>query len=109
MPPEDPQDANATPRPHSGQGSDGIVFTIGLIAIAFLAHELQWILLPFVVSGLIAFLCTPLVDWSAARFRKPRWVASVSVFCLLILLLVIAILLVARPLLSEFAHSFTAV
>lgn len=109
MPPDDPQDANATPGPHSDQGSDGIVFTIGLIAIAFLAHELQWILLPFVVSGLIAFLCTPLVDWSAARFRKPRWVASVSVFCLLILLLAIAILLVARPLLSEFAHSFTAV
>jgi len=40
---------------------------------ALLLHLLQWILLPFVVSGLLAYVCTPAVDWLTARRRTcPR-------------------------------------
>jgi predicted PurR-regulated permease PerM len=72
-------------------------------------HELQWILLPFVISGLIAFICTPIVEWGAAKLHKPRWAAAVLVFILLVLLLALAILLVAPPLLHELKHAVTAI
>ncbi|MGH6677772.1 MAG: AI-2E family transporter, partial [Bradyrhizobium sp.] len=108
MPPDDTRDCIETAS-QPGRNRDGTVFIIGLIAIAFLVHELQWILLPFVVSGLIAFLCTPIVEWGAARFCKPRWVASVFVFILLMILLALAIFFIARPLMQELAHAATSV
>lgn len=107
--PDEPRDCIETAGPQPRHNRDGTVFIIGLIAIAFLVHELQWILLPFVVSGLIAFLCTPVIEWGAAKFRKPRWVASVSVFFLLIILVALAIFLIARPLVQELAHAFSSV
>lgn len=108
MPPDEPRDRIET-APQPGRNRDGTVFIIGLIAIAFLVHELEWILLPFVVSGLVAFLCTPIIEWGAARFHKPRWVASVTVFILLMILLALVIFLVARPLMEELAHALTGV
>lgn len=94
--------------PHFGKTGDATAFIIWLIAAAFLVHELQWILLPFVVAGLIAFLCSPVVEWGAARLRKPRWIAAVLAFILLVLLLALAALLVVPPLVHQLAHAFAA-
>jgi predicted PurR-regulated permease PerM len=44
-----------------------------LVAVAaVLLYLLQWILLPFVMSGLVAYVCTPAIDWLAARSGMPR-------------------------------------
>lgn len=42
---------------------------IGAIVAAAILHELQWVLLPFVIAGLVAYLCTPVVDWLGGRRR----------------------------------------
>lgn len=50
-----------------------------LVVVAVLLHAIQWILLPFVIAGLIAFICTPLVDFLTARTHLPRplWVTFI--------------------------------
>jgi predicted PurR-regulated permease PerM len=57
-----------------------------VILVALLVNQLQWVLLPFVISGLIAYVCTPAIDWLAARTRMPRGVYAVATFLVLVLL-----------------------
>jgi predicted PurR-regulated permease PerM len=57
---------------------------IALAVAAVVAHELQWVLLPFVISGLIAYICTPLIDWLTARSGTPRFVAATACFLVLL-------------------------
>ena len=43
-----------------------------LALIGFLLHLLQWVLLPFIIAGLMAYLCTAVVDWLRAKTQIPR-------------------------------------
>jgi predicted PurR-regulated permease PerM len=52
-------------------------------AAALVLHELQTILLPFVIAGVTAYVCAPLVDSLAARTRAPRWLAALAVLAVL--------------------------
>ncbi len=71
-----------------------VTFWIGLVVIAVLLHELQWILLPFVVAGVVAYLCTPLVDGLAKRGH--RALGATGVF-LLLLVAILALCLLGAP------------
>jgi predicted PurR-regulated permease PerM len=51
--------------------------------VAILLHLLQWILLPFVMSGVVAYVCTPAIDWLTARSGVPRAVFAISTFVIL--------------------------
>jgi predicted PurR-regulated permease PerM len=51
--------------------------------VAVLLHMLQWILLPFVLSGLLAYVCTPAIDWLTARSGVPRVVFAIAMFLIL--------------------------
>jgi predicted PurR-regulated permease PerM len=55
-------------------------------AAAVLLHLLQWILLPFVVSAVMAYVCTPAIDWLTARSGIPRALIAATVFVALLLL-----------------------
>jgi predicted PurR-regulated permease PerM len=55
-----------------------------LIAIAVLFYELQWILLPFVISGLLAYLCTPAIEWLTTHSHAPRSLFAAAVFLILV-------------------------
>jgi predicted PurR-regulated permease PerM len=55
-------------------------------AILGLAYLLRGILLPFVFSGVVAYVCTPLVDRLSTRLRWPRSLVAVSVLAVLMLL-----------------------
>jgi predicted PurR-regulated permease PerM len=39
-------------------------------------QAIRWVLLPFLIAGLITFVSTPLVEWLAARTRLPRAIAA---------------------------------
>jgi len=58
-----------------------------VILVAVLINQLQWILLPFAISGLIAYVCKPAIEWLAAaracRARFMRWRRSSCWCCLL--------------------------
>jgi predicted PurR-regulated permease PerM len=56
-----------------------------IILVALLINQLQWVLLPFVISGLLAYICTPGIEWLAARTRLPRALYAVAAFLLLLL------------------------
>jgi predicted PurR-regulated permease PerM len=57
-----------------------------LVAAIILAVFLYWIkliLLPFVLAGIIAYICTPLIDWAAERSHWPRLLFAILLFVIL--------------------------
>ncbi|HEY8162170.1 MAG TPA: AI-2E family transporter [Methylocystis sp.] len=58
--------------------STAIVVAIGILGFVF--HVLQWVLLPFVLAGLLAYLCNPLVEKLSPASRGSRLRGAVLVF-----------------------------
>jgi predicted PurR-regulated permease PerM len=56
---------------------------LAIAAGALLLHELQNVLLPFVIAAVIAYVCTPLVDAVTVRTRLPRWLVALCVLAAL--------------------------
>ena len=56
---------------------------IVLMVIAVALHVLTWVLLPFVLAAIVAFVCEPLIRGLASRTGMPRWLAGASVWLLL--------------------------
>ncbi len=63
-------------------GLDWRVVVTGL-SLAFALHVLTWVLLPFVMAAIVAFICEPLVRALRRRTRAPRWLAGVGVWLVL--------------------------
>ena len=57
-----------------------------LAAIALLLYAIRLVLLPFVLSGLLAYICTPFIEWSTAWSRIPRGLVAIGVFLILVLI-----------------------
>jgi predicted PurR-regulated permease PerM len=57
-----------------------------LVVLGVFLQAIRWVLLPFLIAGLTTYLCTPLVEWLAARTRLPRAVAATAVFAVLLAL-----------------------
>jgi predicted PurR-regulated permease PerM len=56
------------------------------VAVAIFLYLIRSILLPFVLAGVLAYVCTPVVDWLTARTRSPRWLFAVIVLLMLMAL-----------------------
>jgi predicted PurR-regulated permease PerM len=70
-------------------------------AIAIFLYLIKLILLPFIVAGITAYVCSPLLDWFASRTRLPRALFAVLLF---VLMLAVASLITAtagQPLIAE--------
>lgn len=80
---------------------------VALAVAAVIAHELQWVLLPFVISGLVAYICTPLIDWLTARSGAPRFVAAIACFLALFIAAAIFAAFGIPSLVRELAHLTT--
>jgi predicted PurR-regulated permease PerM len=57
-----------------------------LITAGVVLHFIQWVLLPFAIAGIIAYLCTPFINWACARARKPRALIATGVFAAILLI-----------------------
>jgi predicted PurR-regulated permease PerM len=57
---------------------------LAIVAAAVGLYFIKPILLPFVVSGIVAYVCTPLVDWLALRTRMPRALFAALLFLTLL-------------------------
>jgi predicted PurR-regulated permease PerM len=51
-------------------------------AIAVFLYFIKLILLPFVLAAIVAYICTPLLDWLAERTRWPRLLFAIVLFLL---------------------------
>ena len=87
----------------AGPRDPGEVRTLALTlaAAAVLIYLIRAILLPFVVAGIIAYICTPAVNWMARRSGLPRASCAFLMFFLLIALLGLGIGFGGRSLLTE--------
>jgi predicted PurR-regulated permease PerM len=72
-----------------------------VVALAIFIYLVRDILLPFVFAGILAYVCTPLVNWLTAHTRWPRWLFAVAVLLALTGLAALVAFLGWRPLLHE--------
>jgi predicted PurR-regulated permease PerM len=78
-----------------------------VIAVALVLYEIQWILPPFVLAGLLAYICTPLIEWLTARTGLPRTVFALAVFAVFLLIAAAVGYLGLPPLARELTRVFT--
>jgi predicted PurR-regulated permease PerM len=57
---------------------------IGAVALAVFLYFIKLILLPFVLAGIVAYICTPILDWAANRTRWPRLLFAIIAFVMLL-------------------------
>jgi predicted PurR-regulated permease PerM len=80
--------------------------TFAIIAsVALFLYLVRNILLPFVLGGVIAYVCTPLIDWLVWRTRTPRWVWALAILGVLIAILVAVGFFAAPSLVGELART----
>jgi predicted PurR-regulated permease PerM len=92
---------------HEHVGSLSMQTTIFvLIAVALILYEIQWILPPFVIAGLLAYITTPAIDWASTRSRLPRLIFVLLAFGLFLLFAMLVGYLGIPPLAREMTHVF---
>src|ERR1700730_3935528 len=80
---------------------------VTFVALALFVYLVGFIVLPFVVAGIIAYICTPLLDWLAGRTGLPRPLLGVLLFMLLVGLAAFAVALAGRHLVAEIGSTVT--
>lgn len=78
-----------------------------LIAIVLVLYEIQWILPPFVLAGLLAYICTPLIEWMTVQTGLPRALFALAMFVAFLLIATAVGYLGVPPLAREMTRLFT--
>jgi predicted PurR-regulated permease PerM len=74
---------------------------IGAVVLAVFLYFIKLILLPFVLAAIVAYICTPLLDWAARRTKWPRLLFAIALFLLLAGISVLMIAFAAERLMVE--------
>jgi predicted PurR-regulated permease PerM len=74
---------------------------IGAVVLTIFLYFIRLILLPFVLAAIIAYICTPFLDWAANRTKWPRLLFAVALFLVLFGLGALLIGFAAQRLLVE--------
>lgn len=74
---------------------------IGAVILAVFLYFIKLILLPFVLAAIVAYICTPLLDWAARRSKWPRLLFAVVLFLLLVVVCGIMFVVAAERLMVE--------
>jgi predicted PurR-regulated permease PerM len=61
---------------------------LSAVVLAVFLYWIKLILLPFVLAAIVAYICTPLLDWAAARTRWPRMLFAIGLFFVLSIIIV---------------------
>jgi predicted PurR-regulated permease PerM len=78
-----------------------------VILVALLLNQLQWVLLPFVIAGLLAYITAPAIEWLAGRTRLPRALYAVATFLVLVLFASLLARLGVPPLINALRNIVT--
>ncbi len=76
-------------------------------ALALFVYLVGFIVLPFVIAGIIAYICTPLLDWLAGRTGLPRPLLAVLLFLVLVGVAGFTFALAGRHLVAEIGSTVT--
>jgi predicted PurR-regulated permease PerM len=74
---------------------------IGAVVLAVFLYFIKLILLPFVLAAIVAYICTPLLDWAARRTRWPRMLFAVGMFLILVGITGLMITFAGKRLIAE--------
>lgn len=88
------------------RGSGATAITIVLVVLVFF-YLVRHILFPFVFAGIVAYVCTPLIDLLARRTNWPRLIFAVAVLIVLLGIAALVGFLGAPPLLNEFTRAIS--
>jgi predicted PurR-regulated permease PerM len=80
---------------------------VTFVALALFVYLIGFIVLPFVIAGIIAYICTPLLDWLAGRTGLPRPLFAVLLFLLLVGLAGFTVAVAGRHLVAETGSTVT--
>jgi len=69
-----------------GSRRNAVTFVVVSGAVLAILHLLRQILLPFVLAGVVAYVCTPLIDLLARRAHGYRWLFALGVLLVLMAL-----------------------
>lgn len=97
--PQPPHEA----RSERGSAPSPMVLVI-LVGIIVFLYFVRTILLPFVIGGIVAFVCAPLIDGIARRTRLPRWLPALAVLIALLGITALIALLGLPPLIHQVAR-----
>src|SRR4029077_2266359 len=97
--------AAGAPAWHDSTEARAVVVTF--VALALFVYLVGFIVLPFVVAGIIAYICTPLLDWLAGRTGLPRPLIAVLLFLLLVGLAEFTVVVAGRHLVVEAGSTVT--
>jgi predicted PurR-regulated permease PerM len=78
-----------------------------LAALTLFLFVIRAVLLPFVLAGIIAYVCTPLIELMQAKLRMPRALAALIVFAVLAALALLLGWLGGPPLIDEVTRVIT--
>ena len=81
---EDAAPAERSRAPRALDSGETRAIMLVAAALVIFLYLIRFILLPFVLAGVIAYICTPLLDWAAQRTRWPRLLFAVGLFVLLL-------------------------
>jgi predicted PurR-regulated permease PerM len=74
---------------------------IGAVILAVFVYWIKLILLPFVLAAVIAYICTPLLDWAAERTRWPRLLFAAAAFVIIVALTVALVVVAGGRFMAE--------
>lgn len=74
---------------------------IGAVILAVFLYFIKLILLPFVLAAIVAYICTPLLDWAARRTKLPRLLFAIVLFLILVGVAVVMAVFAAERLVIE--------
>jgi len=80
---------------------------VTFVALALCVYLVGFIVLPFVIAGIIAYICTPLLDWLAGRTGLPRPLLAVLLFLLLVGFAGFTVAFAGRHLVAEIGGTVT--
>jgi predicted PurR-regulated permease PerM len=89
----------------TGRGTILILAVFFVLGAAFLFYRLQVILLPFIISGLLAYICDPLINRMASSTGLSRSFFAVATFGVLVSIATVVGFLGLPPLLRELARA----
>jgi len=74
---------------------------IGAVVLVAFLYFIKLILLPFVLAGIVAYICTPALDWAAKRTQWPRLLFAVALYLLFLGLTVLTLSFAAQRFATE--------
>lgn len=82
-----------------------ILFIIAAAALTL--YELQLVLIPFVLAGVVSYICAPAIAFVSARLHLPRLLVAIAIFLILLSFGAVIGLLGIPPLADEARHVAT--